>query len=103
MGNCERSFLSIPLKTSNFHSSQNWEELDLSLMKILLKLLKNTLSILALFTHDTFFSQPDIQIYTIILALFALCCSRYYHSLTGDFSIKSRESFNLIDLLTFEK
>ena len=45
MGNCERSFLSIPLKTSNFHSSQNWEELDLSLMKILLKLLKNTLSI----------------------------------------------------------
>ena len=103
MGNCELSFLSIPFITSNIHSSQNWEELDLGLMKILLKLLKNALSILALFTHDTFFSQPDVQIYVIILALFAICCSRYYYSLTGDFSIKSRESFNFIDLLTFEK
>ena len=63
MDNCECSFLSIPLKTSNFHSFQNWEELDLSLMKIVLKLLKNTLSILALFTLHIFFSTRRTNIY----------------------------------------
>ena len=70
IGKSKHSFLSIPPKTSNFHSFQNLEELDLGLMKILLELLKNTPLILAFFTHhDTFFSQPKVQTYPITLAL----------------------------------
>lgn len=65
----EHSFLSIFLTPSNFCFSQNWEEFDLGLMRILLKLLKNTLLISALFTEDTFFSQPNVQTYAMILAL----------------------------------